>query len=54
MQYIDDIAVMQVFDDDNEATRGLVRATNNILVYHTGREKIEVPTKRIFGFRGAL
>lgn len=54
VRYIDDMAVIKAFDDNNEATKELVRATNNILVYHTGREKIEVPIKRIFGFRGAV
>ena len=54
VRYIDDMAAIQAFDDNNEATRELVRSINNILVYHTGREKIEVPIKRIFGFRGAI
>jgi len=48
------MAVMQAFDDEREATRELVRTKDNILVYHTGKEKLEVEIKRIFGFRGAI
>lgn len=54
IRYIDDMAVIQVFEDEKEATRELVRAKDEILVYHTGKEKIEVPIKQIFGFRGAI
>ncbi|KUO75913.1 MAG: hypothetical protein APF81_01610 [Desulfosporosinus sp. BRH_c37] len=53
VRYIDDMAVMQAFDDEREATRELVRAKDDILVYHTGKEKLEVQIKQIFGFRGA-
>ena len=53
IRYIDDMAVIQAFDDEKEATRELVRSKDEILVYHTGKEKIEVPIKQIFGFRGA-
>ncbi|MCG8502721.1 MAG: hypothetical protein MJB12_20235 [Firmicutes bacterium] len=52
VRYIDDVAVICSFESDREATRELVRAKNNIIVYHTGREKIEIPIRRIFGFRG--
>ncbi len=54
IRFIDDMAVIQAFEDEKEATRELVRATDDILVYHTGKEKIEVPIKQIFGFRGAI
>ncbi|MFZ3132432.1 MAG: hypothetical protein WA125_15390 [Desulfosporosinus sp.] len=54
IRYIDDMAVIQAFEDDKEATRELVRAKDEILVYHTRKEKIEVPIKQIFGFRGAI
>ena len=54
VRYIDDMAVMQSFDDEREATRELVRAKEDVLVYHTGKEKHEVPIKQIFGFRGAI
>ena len=54
VRYIDDVAVIQAFEDEKEATRELVRSKDEILVYHTGKEKIEVPIKQIFGFRGAI
>lgn len=52
IRYIEDMAVIQSFDDEKEATRALVRSTDDILVYHTGKEKIEIPIKQLFGFRG--
>lgn len=54
IRYIDDMAVIQAFDDSKEATRELVRAKDDILVYHTGKEKIEVEIKKIFGYRGVI
>jgi len=54
VRYIDDMAVIKAFEDNKEATRELVRATDDILVYHTGKEKIEVEIKQIFGYRGAI
>ena len=54
VRYIDDMAVIQAFNDDKEATRELVRTKDDILVYHTGKERIEVQIKKIFGFRGAI
>lgn len=52
VRYIEDMAVIQSFDDEKEATRALVRSTDDELVYHTGKEKIEVQIKQLFGFRG--
>ncbi|MFZ3102148.1 MAG: hypothetical protein WA113_08105 [Desulfitobacteriaceae bacterium] len=54
VRYIDDMSVVQAFEDEKEATRELVRTKDDSLVYHTGKEKIEVPIKHIFGFRGAI
>ena len=54
IRYIDDMSVIQAFNDDKEATRELVRTKDDILVYHTGKERIEVQIKKIFGFRGAI
>ena len=51
-RYIEDVAVIDSFQDDKEATRELVRAKDNILVYHTANEKIEIQIKKIFGYRG--
>ena len=54
IRHIDDMAVIKTYDDEVEATRELVRSRDEILVYHTGKEKIEVEIKDIFGFRGAV
>ena len=54
VRYINDMAVVQAFEDEKEATRELVRSKDDILVYHTGKEKIEVQIKQIFGFRGVI
>jgi len=42
IRHIDDMAVIKAFDDNKDATRELVRAKDDILVYHTGKDKIEV------------
>ncbi|KGK87400.1 hypothetical protein DP73_14155 [Desulfosporosinus sp. HMP52] len=54
VRYIDDLAVVKAFDDKREATRELVRTKDDELVYHTGKEKLEVQIKQIFGFRGTF
>lgn len=54
IRYIEDMAIIQAFDDDKEASRELVRAKDDILIYHTGKEKIEVEIKQIFGYRGVI
>jgi hypothetical protein len=54
IRYIEDMAVIKAFDDNKEATRELVRAKDDILVYHTGNEKIQVEIKKIFGYRGVV
>ena len=54
VRHIDDMAVIKAFDDNKEATRELVRAKDDILVYHTEKEKIEVEIKQIFGYRGVV
>lgn len=52
VRYVEEVAVIQAFDDEKEATRELVRSKDDILVYHTGNEKIEIQIKQLFGFRG--
>jgi len=54
IRFIDDMAVIKAYDDDKEATRELVRAKDDIIVYHTGKERIEIEIKHIFGYRGAI
>lgn len=53
-RYITDMAVIEAYEDNAEATKELVRAKDDILVYHTGNEKIDIEIKQIFGFRGAM
>jgi hypothetical protein len=45
------MAVVQVFDNEKEATRELVRSKDDIIVYHTGNEKIEIQIKQLFRYR---
>lgn len=52
VRYINDIVVIKAFDDNKEATMELARAKNDIIVFHTSNEKLEIPIKKIFGFRG--
>jgi len=49
-----DMAVIEAYEDNEEATKELVRAKDDILVYHTGNEKIDIEIKQIFGYRGAI
>lgn len=52
VRYIDEVAVINAFTDNKEATMELARAKNDIIVFHTFNEKLEIPIKKIFGFRG--
>ena len=54
IRYIDDMAVIKAFEDSKEATRELVRAKDDIFVYHTGKEKIEIEIRQIFGYKGVI
>lgn len=49
---IEDMAVVEVFEDNKQATKELSKATGDLLVYHTGNAKIELEIKQIFGYRG--
>ncbi|MCD9026088.1 hypothetical protein [Cohnella silvisoli] len=53
VRYVENVAVIQAFDDEQTATRELVRSKDDVLVYHTGKEKIEIEIKPLFGFRGS-
>mgnify|MGYP001087306770 CR=1 FL=1 len=53
-RYITDMAVIEAYEGNEEATKELVRAKDDILVYHTGNEKIDIEIKQIFGFRGVM
>ena len=52
VRYIYEVAVINAFTDNKEATMELARAKNDIIVFHTSNEKLEIPIKKIFGFRG--
>ncbi len=54
IKYIEDVAVIEALEDNVEATRELVRAKDDILIYHTNNDKIEIEIKQIFGYRGAI
>ena len=54
VRYIDDMEVVQAFDDDKEATRELVRAKDDLVVYHTAKKEIKLEIKDIFGYRGVV
>jgi hypothetical protein len=54
VRYIEDMSVVRAFEDERDATRELVRTKDDELVYHTGKEKLEVPIRRVFGYRGAV
>lgn len=54
VRYIEEMEVIKCYSDNIEATRDLVRAVNDTLVYHTSKEKIEIPIRQLFGFRGVV
>ncbi|CAH8711422.1 hypothetical protein [Paenibacillus thiaminolyticus] len=39
VRYVEDVAVIQAYDDDQTATRELVRSKDDELVYHTAKER---------------
>ncbi len=53
-KYVDEVAVIKAISDNKEATHELVRAKENILVYHTGNEEIVIEIKNVKGYRGIV
>lgn len=53
-KYIDNMAVINAIKDPREATKELVRTTGDVLVYHTGNEKIVLEIRNIKGYRGVV
>jgi hypothetical protein len=53
-KYIDEMAVIKVINDSKEATKELVHAEDNTIVYHTGNNNVFVEVKNIRGYRGAI
>ena len=49
-EYIDDVAVIGVVDEEN-ATKELLESKNNVLVYHTSNDKIELKIRNRIGLR---
>lgn len=54
IKYIEDVAIIEALEGSVEATRELAKAKDDILIYHTNNEKIEIGIKQIFGYRGAI
>lgn len=52
-QYVDDIAVIEPVEDSN-ATKELLNSKNNILVYHTSKEKIVLEVRDGLGLRRVI
>jgi hypothetical protein len=51
---IDDVDVIRVIADPKEATHELVNAKPGTIVYHTGKDTIEVLMRKNVGFRRAV
>ncbi|NLM36027.1 MAG: hypothetical protein GX206_11360 [Clostridiales bacterium] len=51
-KYIDELAVIEVMDDSDAATRELIKTEENTLVYHTGNESLFIEVKNNRGYRG--
>ncbi|MGO1368845.1 MAG: hypothetical protein ACTHVE_05540 [Senegalia sp. (in: firmicutes)] len=51
---IDEMAVIKVFEDNQEATKELVKSKYDEVVYHTGNEKIIIELRNIKGYRRIL
>ncbi|WP_339254279.1 hypothetical protein NSQ43_07135 [Sporosarcina sp. FSL W8-0480] len=49
---VTDVALINVIENPNTATKELLRAKGNTIVYHTGTEKIEIEMRNPTGFRG--
>lgn len=53
-KYIDEMAVIKLIYDNKEATKELVNSKDDVIVYHTGNEKIVIEIRNIKGYRGVL
>lgn len=45
IRYIDEVEIINAFEDNKEATMELARAKNNIIVFHTSNEKLKYQLK---------
>jgi hypothetical protein len=53
-KFIDEVAVINAISDSKEATKELVNAKENILVYHTGNAQVVLEIRSIKGYRGVV
>jgi hypothetical protein len=53
-RYVDDVAIIRPIDDAKKATRLLVRAERDELVYHTGNKEIVAEVRQLKSYRGLI
>lgn len=53
-KYIDDMAVIDVIEDNRQATKELVKSDKDTIVYHTANEEIVVEIKTVRGYRSII
>lgn len=51
---VDEMAVIQSFEDNKQATKELVKSKDDVVVYHTANEKIMIELRSIKGYRGII
>ncbi|WP_425447927.1 hypothetical protein [Dethiothermospora halolimnae] len=51
---VDEMAVIQSFEDNKQATKELVRSKDDVVVYHTANKKIMIELRNIKGYRGII
>lgn len=53
-EYVDDVAIVRNITDPAEATSELMKSRGDVLVYHTGNERIVLEVRTRPGLRGAI
>lgn len=51
---IDEMAVIECFEDNKQATKELVKSKDDIVVYHTANDKVIIELRSIKGYRGII
>lgn len=54
IKYIDEVAIVKVIDDENEAGSMLVRCKGDTFVYHTGKEELSMEIVNMPILRGKI
>ncbi|WP_047983765.1 hypothetical protein [Ornithinibacillus californiensis] len=49
---VTEVALINTISDPKIATRELLQANGNVIVYHTGNEEIYIDVREPIGFRG--